>query len=910
MNRNHHLVAALLGAASANALMLGAAVAQTGSGDEIVVTGSRIVRSDASSPSPLSVVTSEEIDTAGTLSLTEVLRRDPSVGSQSAGPSITLRNAGRHSIDLRNLGGQRTLTLVNGKRIPLSSDTIGNAGQDVTSIPSAMIGRVEVLRDGASTAYGADAVAGVVNFIIDDRFDGMEVKGYAGGTDNADGLGYRFSGKVGKIFDGGSVLLVGEYSKQNHIPQTNRDWATDVVTSIGAQRNGQLNGPGGRVYATDGSLIACYPNEGGANVAPDCPLYDNANQQFLIGGTETRSLGGAFTFEVAENVELYGQGFFTNREGYRSIAASRQLDTRNIIGLYPTGFTIPATSTANPYGQDVNLLWRPAQYGPQDEKSESNAFWGSFGFKGVLADRFNWDVSHTYSRTTGSSTLNNVPHAAHLRNLLDSDLCAADAGCAAVGPIDDLADILSQDGRLTEAQEAYLFYGSSSDTKFSTQQTIATIGGALFSLPAGEVSAVIGYEHRKESGEIIPDSFVASGEAVGSFAFPGGGSFKTNEVFAELEIPLLADVPGVYRLDLNAQGRYSHFSNFGGAETYKIGLNYSPTPDIRIRGTYGTSFRAPDIVELYGGGTGGTGAFQDPCNASGLRATDAQIDANCDALGVPDSFEQSATSLPLRSGGNPALEAEKGRAYTIGAVITPSFLSGFTASVDYYNFKVTNAISGGQLQQNITACYQDPNLIARANDINDICYTFADRVSSGSLNRVLNRSLNLASLKTSGIDMSAQLALGDVGPGELTFDAKVSHLLNYNDGAGDRSGTYLGVVEGASSWPKWRGYASATYDWSAVSATWRVNYVSSMTDGYGGALFPIPNYLDYTGTPDYFTHDLLVSWAVKEGVDAAIGVNNVLDRDPPYAYETTRGTLPTTFDQLGRYFFGTVTLRF
>lgn len=910
MKRNHRAIGILFGAAGVNALCAGAAFAQSSSDDEIVVTGSRIVRSDASSPSPLSVVTSEEIDSAGTLSLTEVLRRDPSIGSQSAGPSITLRNAGRHSIDLRNLGGQRTLTMVNGKRIPLSSDTIGNAGQDVTSIPSAMVGRVEILRDGASTAYGADAVAGVVNFILDEEFDGMEVKAFAGGTDNGDGLGYRFSGKIGRVFDGGSVLLVGEYSKQNHIPQTNRDWATDVVTSIGAQRRGQLNGPGGRVYATDGSLIACYPNEGGANVAPACPLYDNANQQFLIGGTEVRSLGGVFTFDVAENVELYGQSYFTNRIGYRSIAASRQLDTRNIIGPYPSGFTIPASSAANPYGQDVNLLWRPAQYGPQDEEAESNAFWGSLGLRGELADRFNWDVSHTYSRTTTKSGLNNVPHAVHLRLLLNPADCAADPGCAAVGAIDNLADILSQEGRLTDAQQDYLFLASSSVTEFSTQQTIATIGGPLFSLPAGEVNGVIGFERRKESGELTPDAFTASGNAVGSFAFPGGGSFSTKEVFAELEIPLLADLPGVYRLDVNAQGRFSHFSNFGGAETYKVGLNYSPVQDFRLRGTYGTSFRAPDIVELYSGGTGGTGVFQDPCNASGLRGTSAQIDANCDALGVPDGFEQAQPSLPIRSGGNPALEPEEGRAYTIGAVITPSFIPGLTASVDYYNFKVENAISGGQLQQNISACYMDPNLVTRANDVNDICFSFADRGASGALNRVLSRSLNLASLKTSGIDMSAQLALEEVGPGSLTFETKISHLLNYNDGAGDQSGTYEGFVEGASSWPKWRGFASVRYDWSTVSATWRVNYVSAMDDYYAGSLFTVPNYLDYTGTPNYFSHDLLVSWAVKEGVDASLGVNNVLDRDPPYAFETTRGTLPTTFDQLGRYLFGTVTLRF
>lgn len=878
--------------------------------EEVVVTGSRIVRSDATAPSPITIVTADELERAGTLSLTDALRLDPAVGSASAGPSLTLRNAGRHSINLRNLGGQRTLTLVDGKRIPIFSDAIGNSGQDISSIPSAMIGRVELLRDGASTAYGADAVAGVVNIILDDEYDGAEVDAYYGVSTRGDGIGYRLSGKVGHTFDRGSVLFAGQYSKQNDIPLSSRDWARNVISSIGAQTRGRINGPGGLVYGFDGSVIACYPHEGGPNVAPDCPTFDAAHQYSLIGASELRSIGGLARYELTDTLALSADAFYSNRTGFHTIPASRQLDTRSIIGPYATGFAIPATSAANPYGEDVTLFWRPSQYGPQATDSESNMFWGSVGLSGVLNDRFDWEVSHTYSRTSGYSELSNVPNAVHLRLLLNPDQCAQDPICGPLGGIGSLADILSQASRLSDAQQDYVFQTASNRNVFSTQQTIATIGGSLFSMDAGDVSGVIGYERRKEAGTMTPGTYLSSGQSVGSFAFPGGGEYTTDEVFAELQIPLLADAPGVYQLDVNLQGRYSDFSNFGGADTYKVGVNYSPVSEIRFRATYGTSFRAPDIIELYGGGIGATGTFQDPCNASGLRSTSAQVDANCDALGVPEGFEQAQPSLPTRGGGNPALQPENGEAYTLGAVFTPDLLSGFTASIDYYRFEITDAISGGQLQQNINDCYRDPNLTSRASDVSDICFTFAGRGPSGALNRVLSRSTNVAELSTSGVDMLAQLTIGDVGPGNLELDARVSYLLEYESAGVDYTGQYVGFVEGASSYPEWRGNVTARYQTDPVTVSWRVNYVSSMHDFYTGILFPADNFLNYTGTPDYFSHDLLAVWYFSDGIEASFGINNALDEDPPYAFETSRGTLPTTFDNIGRYFFGSVKVRF
>lgn len=886
--------------------------------EEVVVTGSLIARSDVTSSSPLSVVSEQQIADSGSLSMSEALRRDPALGSGSRGPQNTLNGAGSIGVSLRNLGSRRTLVLVNGRRFPIFADNINNAVQDIGAIPSGLVERVEVLRDGASTTYGADAVAGVVNFVLKDDFDGVVADAYYGVSDRGDGAGKRFSVAMGGSFDRGALMLTAQYQKQDEIRQDQRAWATNLVTSLlGAGQFNSPNTPGGLVLRTNNTTLACYAVTGGpANLAPNCQRYDPSAQSSLILGSEMYSIGGAGHYDLTDNVRLDVQGFFSDRDSVQNIS-STQIDTSALTGIYPS-ITVAAANTNNPYGEAVRIRWRPTQYGPRTSFGSSKTTWLSGGLSGKIFGDFNWSVAHTYGQTSAFVRTTNTPISTSLFNLLNPAVCAADPVCAPVGAIPNIANLLSNQTPLTAAQQAYLFYDPTSNSKFTSQQTLATISGPLFELPAGTVKMAVGLERRKETGVATPDDVTQSGTAIGSFVFPTDGRFTTKEVFGELDIPLLADLPGAKELTLNLQARYSDFSAFGGADTYKVGVNYSPVEDIRVRAAYGTSFRAPDVLELYAGGLGGNASAQDPCNsgAGGLRARNATVAANCLALGVPLNFTQSQTTIPFAGGGNPTLDPEKGRTYTVGVVVRPRFAPDFTLTADYYNIRVRDAVTNvavSLLQQNLNSCYALSDFRTQAAQAGNACFSFDSRSPSGSLNRVLAAPINLQRLSTSGIDFSALYHLETLpmaASGSLDFGLRMSYLRSYREGASQYVGKYLSGVAGDAAYPRWRGSGQVAYSLNNVSVQWTVNYVDPMDDASLGASVPLVNFLNYTGTPKYFSHDLLVKIGDIYQTDFTIGVNNVFDKDPPYAFVTTRNTLGTTYDQLGRYFFVSAKHRF
>jgi len=888
-------------------------------GGVIVVTGSIITRSDANSPSPISIVGAQEITEAGTLNITEVLKEDPSLGVTSRSNTNVLNGAGASGVDMRNLGNRRTLALVNGRRMPLFADALGTAFQDTTIIPSNLLERVDILRDGASTTYGADAVAGVVNFILREKYDGLQVEGYTGISNRGDAFAYRISALAGHTWDRGSILFSALYSDQDAPLLSDRDWAHPAIQSIGAVGSsnvvGSNNTPGGTILSASGQVLECFPFSVGVIPHPSgCDWYDSAYETSLINDITLRNVGFVGRYELTDNVRVFADVFQSRRESSNEISAT-QILTSTLTGIYPTGFRISAASAGNPYSQDINLRWRPSDYGSRPTFAVSNQFYANVGLDGSLADdRIHWTVSHTFSSSEAATRRPNDIDSVALYNLLNSQACAADIICAGVGTIGNIRDLLSGATPLTQAQQDYLFYDLVSDNKFTSAQTIATLSARLFTLPGGDVNAAVGFEHRKETGRLTPDEKTQSGVGIGTFIFPTDGRFHTNEVFGELDLPFLADVPLAEELTLNLQGRYSDFSNFGGAFTYKIGMNYAPVEGLRFRASYGTSFRAPDVLELYGGGVGRRTALNDPCNgtAGGQRATNAQVDANCDALGVPENYFQPDNSLPNRDGGNSALRPEKGRTFTVGAVLQPAFLPGFTATVDYYDIKITDAISAGNVQLNLSNCYASPNLAARSADPADVCFSFGNRLPNGDLDRVLTRAFNVAEQSTSGFDLNLNYERPELGfmPGGFSARLRLSHVESFKNQGVELAGTFSGGVDGRDTYPNWRGNLTTTYSLSNVDIQWKINYVDGVRDLTYGTTTPRDNIMNYSGPPTYFSHDLLIRWSAADDLHLSIGINNVFDKDPPYARVSTRNASSVLHDNMGRYFFMTVSKEF
>jgi iron complex outermembrane receptor protein len=390
--------------------------------------------------------------------------------------------------------------------------------------------------------------------------------------------------------------------------------------------------------------------------------------------------------------------------------------------------------------------------------------------------------------------------------------------------------------------------------------------------------------------------------------FPTDGRFSTNEGFTEVQVPLLANLPFAKSVDLNLQGRFSDFSNFGTARTYKAGINYTVNDDIRLRADYGTSFRAPTILEAYGGGTGATGSISDPCNSGSgsLRANNSVVNANCLALGAPANFQQNATALPIRGGGNPNLKPEKGRTFTAGVVYTPNYVPNLTLTADYYNFRISNAIGTNNLTSFLANCYADPNLVGRSASTNDQCFGLANRVN-GQLGRLNNFQINVGQARTQGIDLSAAYRFDNLGaiPGSIGVSARVTRLISFQTGGVGYAGTFLSGVDGSTSYPRWSGYFNADYRVSDWQFKWETQYISAMRDFSYGTSVPTTNFLNYDGTPDYFVHNILVKYSPMPTLDLGAGINNLFDKDPPYAFVLTRNALTSTFDSVGRYFFVT-----
>lgn len=898
------LAAALIAPAAALAQAANATQSEASTTlDEVVITGTLIQHTDARSATPVTVLTAERLQDSGKVNLLDQLKSDPAIGTASRGSGFTIGGGGLQRVDLRNVGNTRTLVMINGHRYPFFSDIRGNSGQDISTIPDAFIGRVDVLRDGASALYGADAVAGVVNFITNDRFNGAEIDAYYGVSDEGDAVGKRLSAKVGSVFDKGSILVVASWKKQDALPQRDRDFATNLIgvggLGAGSTLIGTLSGPGGRVTTASGALLACYPLAGGAaiTVAANCPRYDTSGETSLLGGTEVRSLSSAIRYDLTDNIRFVLDTIYSERDSDQTVGAG------SISSL-----SIPGSNSNNPYGQTAVVTLRMSDYGAKRFTGDNKLTFTTVGFDGELFGRFNWSLTQSYGKTDSGANTTGQIDVTSRNALFNPQTCAAIAACASVGPIANIADFLSKKTPLTTAQQQYLFYTESVDSRFTSSQSLATISGPIFQLPAGPLQVALGLERRVETGRLTPDAKSQAG-ASGSAIAPTSGRFTSKEAFAEVHAPLLKDVFLASSLEADLQYRYSDFSNFGSADVYKIGLNWSPIRDIRFRGSYGTSFRAPNILELFNGALQANSNLVDPCNNSPLRNTNVTVGSNCAALGVSSTFLQTAPTLPVLTGGNPNLKPERGRSYNLGVVVTPRQISNLTVTFDWWRLRIIDAIDN-QLQNNLNNCYRDANFLTRAANANDICYTFADRNSDGSLVRVNSLATNFANLRTSGWDANVLYRLDDVLGGDWTSRLAMSHLDTYNSGNGNIAGTFNELVVGASQ-PRNRIREELAYIKGGYQLTGVVNFTSGMRDINRGSGFPVPNAKGYDGyTPDYYTYDLVAKARLTDRADLTVGVNNLFDKKPPYAYSSLYNTLISTYDVVGRYAFVDAKVRF
>ena len=864
--------------------------------ERVQITGSRINLKQAqlSGVGPVTIIDAQAIERSGAISVETLLQRLPaSAGTAGNQTSAywTSNGYGTTQVNLRGMGTDRTLVLLNGRRV-VSGGTGANSSVDLNMIPMAMIERVEVLKDGASAIYGADAVAGVVNIITKRSIDGVEMSVRFGQTGRGDGAQSAADLVWGTRSERGSFMGSLNYAASGDVNRASRAPCALLEEDGALVCSGSSSTIGGRARLADGRRVNFnqdpngnargYENYSAAKHAYNSNPFLNAVNPIKRFGMSTFA-----TLRLNDSVELFTELMFTNRQ-------SEQLATPGAIGAYRP-IRIAASHPTNPTGQDLLLeRRRVAEMGPRTFFQETNTFRVVTGLKGKLRDNWDWSASANWGRNTGVDGMTNIINLDRVDASLNAATCASSPTAAPCG------NYLGY-GNLSRSALDYIHfttrdYGGNDQKSFN-----AGVSGDLFELPGGPVGFASGMEYRKEKGWRDPDSLIVSGAANTNAQAPIAGEYNARELFAELSVPLLAKQPLVEALRLNGAARYSDYSQFGSKTTYKVGLDWQVIASLKVRANKSTAFRVPNVPELFGGVSEGNLTTTDPCNGWNTQSSASAVYQNCLAAGVPAGFRQFGPSILTTGGGNVNLEPEDAKTLTVGVVWTPS--KSVTLTVDYFNIEINNAIETVPGSTKLSVCYNSPNLSHL------FCKpsSFTRDQQTGEINFLSSQPENAAQQRVSGIDLGALYYFRLSGwAASLSADLSRLNRFDVTPFPGGDTMTYAGKITGGrGSYTQWRSSSVLTLANGPWSAAYDVQYIGA-ADDINAAPADIG-----ARAPGVAYHNGSVKYAFNKALSVSFGIDNLFDKQPPYIQSWTDGNTDTmTYDLLGRRWHMRVGYRF
>ncbi len=861
--------------------------AQTAALDKVQITGSRInlKQSQISGVGPVTVIDADAIQRSGAVSAETLLQRLPaSAGTAGNQTSAywTGNGYGTTQVNLRGLGINRTLVLLNGRRV-VNGGTGANSSVDLNMIPVALIERVEVLKDGASAIYGADAVAGVVNIITKKNLKGLEAAVRYGETSRGDGDESAVDLAWGITSAQGSLMTAINYSQSGDVNMASR-----APCGL-AEANGQLvcSGSsatiGGRARLADGRRVnfrQSLDSPAGFYETYSAAKHNYNGNPNLNAVNPIKRLGlSTFgTLNLSDKTQLFTELLFSRRE-------SSQLATPGSLGVYRP-INIAADHPTNPTGQALVLERRRLEEaGVRDFFQESNIFRAVAGAKGSLGENWDWSVALNWGRNTGTDGSTKVANLDRVEQTLDRTRCSTAANAAI-----PCGNYLGY-GNLTPEVLRYILT-TTRDTGGNDQKSMsASISGQLFELPAGPVGFASGLEIRKEGGWRDPDNLTVIGAANTNRQDPISGEYTAREVFAELSVPLLERKPLIQSLTLNTAARYSDYSLFGSKSTYKMGLDWQVVPSLKLRSNVSSAFRVPNIPELYGGVSEGNLTTTDPCSGWSALPTTSVVSQNCQAAGVPAGFRQLGNTILTTVGGNPKLEPEDAKTLTAGIVWSP--IRPLTLTLDYYRIKISNAIQSVAGSTKLATCYNTPG---RAHIFCNAS-SFTRNPATGEIDYLSSQPVNAADERISGIDLG-MLYDFNVAGWNASLGTELSHLKNYEvrPFPGAAAIDYTGKITGGrGSYTQWRSLSTLTMAKGPWSGSYTVQYIGSADDINAaptdiGARAPAITY-----------HSIQAKYAVNKSFDIALGIDNLFDKKPPFIKSYTDANTDTmTYDLLGR----------
>ena len=913
--------------------------------EDIVVTGSRIRRKDLTTSAPVAVFTREQIQATGRANVGEFLQTLP---EQANAINRGTNNGGSGAIrvNLRGIGVESTLVLINGRRITPGGSG-ANAAVDLSALPTNVIERIEILKDGSSAVYGSDAIAGVVNIITRKRMDGLDANVYGSTSTRGDGQQIDINSVVGSTNEKGGVLLsVGFYSgapvwagnRDFSSPQKTYNANTGQVTGLGSgtipagrvvlgpREVGNPNGnsawndlvranPGSNSFIRnpDGSWRpwkgVALPQDGGDgwNYQPYNYLL-TPQTRFNLFTSGDRELGG--------HVRAFFDAYYSKRTSSQTLAPEPLLTDSE-------GVTVSSQNIYNPFGRDFTAVRRRlVEFDRRTTSQDINNMHVVAGLDGTLPEAWGpfhgwfWEVVGNFSRNDSTETKTGNVRLTRLRNALGPSFVGSDGApqCGTpTAPIDGCVplNLFGGPGSITKDQVDYLTYTGVQKGYNQLMAGQFNTSGQLFRIAAEQpVGLALGYEVRAVSGGQIPDPITVAGETSGNKGLITEGKYSVNEFYGELSIPLIDKRPGFEVVELVAAARESLYSNFGSTFNYKFGGRWAPVRDVTLRGTFSTAFRAPNIPELYQGNADNFSSVSDPCAGPNIDPG-STLGKNC-GLAVNNGDDQ--TQLRSKVGGNPTLRPETAHIRTAGVVLQPRWVKGLAVTADYYNTTVDDKIAPIGENVILQGCYP-----AADGQSPKYCEFVTRDPTTQRINTIMNLNTNAGTDHLDGLDFMATYDL-ESSLGRWGFLLNGTWLRTY-----DRTLPDGQVIRGAGTWdlntggvggayPHLRGTAAVNWGMKGITAGVRTYYIGGYkecgdSDGAmaGGGLCYAPDHVGERQVSAWNSWDVIVGYAFKSTAgrtSISVGSTNVFDQRPPVVYNGFAATTDTySYDLVLRQVF-------
>jgi outer membrane receptor protein involved in Fe transport len=926
--------------------------------ERISVTGSRIKRAELSSPSPTLTIEAQELVRMGNPDLGSMLAELPALGATSTiiGNNNSNGDAGLSSVDLRRLGTKRTLVLVNGKRHVAGSP--GSSQVDLSTIPAALIERVEVITGGASAVYGSDAVSGVVNVILKNDFEGIEFN--LTGGNSTEGVGnenYTFSVLGGSDVAGGRgniTFFAGIEDTTEVMSAAVRQW-DNWGTVINPANEGEEDGVfdkfrrrnvGSEMINEFGVLNPfedsrlTFDADGNRNdtcardltnsfafgqLEEDCGAGGLFTEQYenYIPGVQRTTVGSTFNYEITENIQFFSDFKFTRAEVQQQFQPSFRFGGVYIDVEDNAFLSDDVRAELGGTGQaEMSKFF--GELGNRSARNTRDLFRFVGGIEGAFTvgeTDLDYELFYIYGETNNERIGENDLIPGNLEAGIDSviDPETGNAVCrsqleSAQG--DGYSDPATVDAGSCVAYNPFGFAQASpealdwvsADVTRTDQIKQEVIGGsisgdtgAFFELPGGAIGFATGIEYRTESSSTVTDELTKSGATTNAATPDEFGEYDVLETFIEVSFPILSDMFLAQELTLDAAYRSSDYSHAGNVDAWKVGMIYAPIDDLRFRGTYGVAVRAPNITEAYSPLSPSFARVSDPCDDDNILDDPDRV-ANCAALGIPAGFQANDNvSVDTLSGGNDNLTPEESTSLTVGTVWTPSYLENFSVTLDFYDIEIEDAIIEVAAQDIADNCVD-------ATGSPDAAYCSAiDRNESNDISLVRSGFLNASAYNTSGIDVDMRYQFGLDSfelPGEVKLRLFVNKLLELERFEFQDRPDEINDEKGEVGDPEWQMSMSATYSLDDLSVTWQSRYIDRVVDydvSVGGGS---PEDLEYGYVSSVTTHDVSFNYIVNDHLKVNGGIRNVLDKLPQ------GWTNNALYDLVGRRAYAGITVNF